>query len=349
MAPPRRVRGEVLSLRKPGRSDIELMRSRETSYGEAFPSQRRFLVSPDARMLAYTSPGKQLLTLMRRDGASLVITGVENQEIRFSPDAKTFAAVRWVENKRRVERVDLTKLTIEPWADLSSVFWMEFSGDGLVVLHAEEGSSDRCFTLLPWSGEPRLLGRTNAWVSRFVAAKATSRVAYFSGYDIVSIDGLGGAPETIAVTNTFVTNAEMSPDGRTIVLTGGQGTFRVEGDGPLERLDANPSHTIWFARDGQSFVWANPSGVVWQKGSERRVLASEPNATINAARYLPASPGLIVSRGRDLLRWNPERSEVEVLASAEPSREMLGADVFGGGLVLWIGTPWTHERFAELF
>jgi hypothetical protein len=56
-----------------------------------------------------------------------------------------------------------------------------------------------------------------------------------------------------------------------------------------------------------------------------------------------------VCRGREVLRWSPEQDEHEVLTQVDDGRELLGADAFGGGLVLWTGTPWTYaDRKALL-
>ena len=42
-----------------------------------------------------------------------------------------------------------------------------------------------------------------------------------------------------------------------------------------------------------------------------------------------------------------ERDEIDVLAKADEGQEMLGADVFSGGLVLWTGTPWVWVDRSE--
>ena len=70
----RRARDELLVLRKPGVPDRLLARGSDESYGVfgldlVLPSQRRFQVSPDTRVLAYTEPSTGDLHLLRRDGA----------------------------------------------------------------------------------------------------------------------------------------------------------------------------------------------------------------------------------------------------------------------------------------
>ena len=306
MAPPRRVRDEALILRKPGKPDEALVRSREWSYRDAFPSQRRFLVSPDARSLAYTSPDKQTLEVVRRDGGRVSMGGAGNQELRFSPDGRTLAAAHFHERAVRIERINLARLTAERWADLPSVVWIEFCARGLVVLHHGEGSGARAFTLLPWSGEPRQSWRPTGSSRGSWSAKSGTRLVFFRGNDVMSIDvAAGGEPQKLGRTRVLVTNAEMSPDGRVFVVATEEEAYVCEGEGPLVPLDGADVHTVWFARDGLSFVWANSQQVTWQSGAETRKLEAAEGKPIWAARYLAASPGLVVSRGRDLLRWNP--------------------------------------------
>jgi len=347
MAPPRRVRDESLIVRRPGKPDVELFRSRETSYGEFFPTQRRFQVSPDARTLAFTKTQERELHVLRRDGASLVLTNDKNGELRFSPDSKVLAVVCWVDGKRLVQRIDLRRLEVSTWSDIENVIWMEYCAEGLVVLHRDaKDSSDRALTLLPWSGEPRTFYKTSFLLSRFVVAKQGTRVVAFVGNDVVSIDSidaLGADPVVVGRTRILVENAEMSPDGKTVVCATGFEAYRIDDQGPLTELPDRDLHTIWFSRDGSSFVRANAAGITWTAGEEVRTLSAGENETIRATRFLPSSPGVLVTRSREVVRWSPERDETDVLASAEENQEMLGADIWSGGLVLWMGTPWVRQ------
>src|SRR5262249_10321823 len=138
--------------------------SQESSYGDWLPTQRRFQVSPDARVLAYSERVSNTLHVLRRDGASRVLGGFENEELRFSPDGQMLAFARWNDGKRRVERFDLQSLASEAWAEIPNVLWIEFCAEGLVVLHPGNEPSDRFLTLLPWQGEPRTIVRAGYWL-----------------------------------------------------------------------------------------------------------------------------------------------------------------------------------------
>ena len=326
-----------------GSPDREIIRLRDERWVGSLPSQRRFQVSPDARFLAYTRPDTQALELLRRDGRAATIAHVGEQDVRFSPDGKVLAAGRWVQGFPMLTRVDLRSLEVSTWAELRNASWIEFCADGLVVLHNDEVGSDACLTLLPWDGAPQRLVQEPWGLSRFTTARAGTRIVYFHRGDIYSLERPGAAPEKIGrVEGGLVQNAEMSPDGRTVAFTPGRGLYLIEGTRPvvLHGSAEENVHSIWFSRDGAALAWASRDRAVWRKDGEERTLAAG-GAPIVAMRFLQASPGLIVTRGREVLRWSPERGEVETITTLDDDgRELVGADVFDGGIVLWTAAPW---------
>src|SRR5437762_3314368 len=58
----------------------------------AFPSQRRFLVSPDGRHLAWADTRTGDLRVRDRSGAETAIPGVHGGDARFSADGSKLAA-----------------------------------------------------------------------------------------------------------------------------------------------------------------------------------------------------------------------------------------------------------------
>jgi len=346
------VRDESLVLRRTGSPDRVLVSVRDEQWADALPSQRRFQVSPDARILAYTRPDTEALEIVRRDGRTTTIGGVREGDVRFSPEGKVLAVVRAGHGAQLITRVDLQRFEADTWAELRSPTWIEHCTDGLVVLHLHEdpSKSDACLTLLPWEGAPQRLVQTDWGLSRFTVAKAGTRIVYFHRTGIYAVERPGAEPERLgSVPGSYVNlvrNAEMSPDGRTVAFTAGRGLYVIEGSSePVLRGAADEDvHSIWFSRDGRELSWASGERAVWRKDGEERSLASE-GAPIAAMRFLQASPGLIVSRGREVLRWSPSRDEVEVITTLDDEgKELIGADVFDGGIVLWTGTPWETAR-----
>jgi hypothetical protein len=349
MAPLRRERDEQVVLRRGRAPERVLAQGSVHGYWheERFlPSQRRFQVSPDARVLAYTSPSDGYLHLLRRDGAEAHFGDLHGRDLRFSPDGGTLAFVR---PTGRIERVDLRRLEAHLWAELQNPEWIEFCADGLVVLH-DAPSAGHALSLVPWGGAPRLLARTEWRIARFVAAKTGSRVVFFThAGDAWSIDAPGEEPRRIAGERSFhVTNAEMSTDGRTVAFASSSGLFVIEGDGAPElRSPDGFVHSVWFSRDG-ALAWASPNAAAWSKdGAQQKLGPGEGH--IVAMRFLQASPGLVITRGREVVQWSPERDEAQVLLSLEEGdRELLGADLFDGGVALWVGSQWLEmERFSK--
>jgi hypothetical protein len=343
MAEPRRVRDESLVLRREGLPDRELAKGNVAYWSDPMPSQRRFQVSPDARVLAYVAPHGGELHVLRRDGAELVLDGAGGHDLRFSPDGSTLAVSRQVSSGVSIDRVELRRMAQSPWAELRSVAWMEHCADGLVASHWDKFRGN-ALTLVPWKGQLRTLVETMGTVSRFSAASAGSRVVYLVGSGAWSLDGPGADPSQLPVEGYAVSNMEMSPDGRSLAVVTTRGIDLYEGDAAPSSLGtARDIHTVWFSRDGAELAWASPDLATWRRGdSTRRLAATEWEGKIAAMRFLHAGAGLLVSRGNEVLRWSPESDQAEVLTRVEDGRELLGADVFAGGLVLWLGTPLSH-------
>jgi hypothetical protein len=348
MAPPRRVRDEWLSLRKPGLADRTLVRGREETYwADSMPSQRRFQVSPDGRCLAFTTPGGSMLSVLRRDGASLELPDIRGGDLRFSPDGSTLAVARGAGSPQRVERVDLRRMEASLWANLDGVRWIEHCGRGLLALHGGNAYG-YALTLLPWEGAPQTITATDSWTDRFVAAKSGTRAAFFGGNRdvfVVDVTSPGGEPRRLCELGAPPTNAEMSPDGRTLAVVTSWGLYLVGPDATPRLVDTRSDiHSVWFSRDGASVAWASPARAVYRRGDlEAELLA--PQKDLAALRFCQASPGLLVTRGPEVLLWSPEAGKTDVLAQIDATEKemVIGADVWSGGLVLWMGTPWKHE------
>lgn len=344
------MRDEILVLRGRSAPDRELSRVHAETYDpfQDLPTQRRFQVSPDARVLAYARPDAREVRLLRRDGAELAIPGAGDQDLRFSPDGRALAVIAGVASGGRLRgvlRVDLRRLAVETWAELPDPSWVEHCREGLVVLHARGDQGGHALTLVPREGAPRRLAEAG-WIHRFACAKAGTRVVYIAGEEVFAVDAARPeAPRLLGKVGHGVNNAEMSPDGSTVACVSSQGLHLVRGDGAPELVVGVPDiHSVWFSRDGAALAWADREQAVWRRsGGEEERRLSAPAGDLEAMRFLQGAEGLVVSRGREVLLWTPDHRQAreEVITAVDAAdQHLLGADVFAGGLVLWLGTAW---------
>jgi hypothetical protein len=347
MAPPRRVRDEVLALRRPGLPDIELFRARESIYSDQYPTQGRFQVSPNAQVIAFTMPGQNTLSLARRDGTLTSFDGVHHDQFRISPDSQSLSVARYYGGTYGMSRIDLRTMQHASYAEIPQniMSWSEYCAEGLVVLGFSYVKTGRqnSLELMPGNEQPRTLTLLDMNVRRFACAKAGTSIAYFAGGKVWSIPKAGAEPVLLADLDEEIVNAEMAPDGRSLVVVTNKDAYVFE-DGKLAvSLGIPQAHTVWFSRDGSQFVVANAHMAHWQRGTKTAKLTADEKSPIRSARFAPLSPWVMVARGQDAVRWNPDQDEAETIASVDADQEMLGVDVFAGGVVLWTGTIWQVE------
>ncbi len=341
MPPPRRVRDEYLVLRREGAPDRLLAeRSGFARSEQLLPSQRRFQVAPDARALAYVSPANGELRLLRRDGAQLSLPGVWDRDIRFSPDGRMLAVAREEARRHRIDRIDVRRMEVEPWAELSDPRWMEYCAEGLVVAH---GAPNATITRVSWEGRTEVLAEPLGLVSRVSAAALGRRTAYLANRNVWTVEDVASTPRPLLGGDDpiDVTNMELSPDGGTLAFAT-QESLRICRGSAVEQIQTPDVHTIWFSRDGAELSWAAPYQAIWRKGgTEKKLVPEDGISRLVAMRFLRGGAGLVVCRGHEVLRWNPERDEQDVLTRVDDGRELIGADVFDGGIVLWLAAPWS--------
>lgn len=345
MAPPRRVRDEALTLRRTGLPDIELFQARESIYLGQYPTQGRFQVAPNAQAVAFTTPGHDDLTIVRRDGRMTSFTGTHRDQFRISPDGQTLSVARYHAGSFGISRIDIRTFEEVSHVPISSAIWLEFCSEGLVVLEYKYTAPNResLFTLLPWKGQPQQLARVNGFATRFACAKAGTNITFFMDGNMWSIPNIGADPVHVADLGYDVVNAEMSPDGRQLVVVTLKDAHLFHDGKRITSLGMPAAHTVWFSRDGSQFVIANEHKAHWQRGEKTAQLLGDEKSPLRTARFAPMSPWIMVARGQDAVRWNPDQGDAETIASADEGHELLGVDVFGGGVVIWTGSTWQLE------
>lgn len=329
--------------KKAGQPDRELCKDTVTQWIGEQPSQRHFQVSADARTLAFTHTQTRNLHVLRRGADAFSLGDVAGNEIRFAPYAAEIAVLRnpGYSSSRVIERVDLRRFERKIGGEVHAPQWIEYCRDGLVVLHSNVSGSSRILSLLSWQGEMRTIAETSAWTVRFTCGKASNRIVYFDGMNVFSVDSEGSEPKKWMSEPGKVRNAEMSPDGQKLLFATDDALYWAEGEGERRVLaEGEKVHSLWFSRDGREFAFASNKRAVWQKEGETRELPAEENAPVEALRFCPASPGLLVSRGQEVILWNPEANQQDVLVHLEAPLRVIGADLFYGGIVVWAAEPW---------
>jgi WD40 repeat protein len=343
MAMEPRVGVERIALQLPGGESIELTRRvQELGMGGPLFTQRVFLVAPDGRHLAYAGHGGRL-RLRGPDGRERVVERVNERDVRFSADSRHLATLVTVQPAESGEMAALTVFELgapaaEP-AVLGMVYqpkWLEWVRGGVVVNHVEPLSNRPVLTYFPLSGRPRQLVSRDDLAPRFTAAASGTRVMFFAGHEIFTVDAIGGEPSAAGKLDGTVVNVEMSPDGSQAAIAS-YGKLQRWSAAGLEVLEANQTtvHTIWYSPDGRDLAYASfDRAVLLTDGGQRHELRA-PSHDLQALRFRRGGDGLVVVRGRQAMLWRPHRRDLRTLASAPDGQALRGADLYRGGTVLW--------------
>lgn len=346
MAPPRRVRDEVLTLRRTGSRDIELFRAGESIYLNEYPTQNRFQVAPDAGAIAFTTPQAHTLTVVRRDGTLTSFDQVHTGLFRFAPDGQSLVVPQYDYSQHRLIRVETRTMQDVARDPVQTCLWGEFCAEGFIVLQQKYTSEgiDRTLALYAPKKEPRILAHVDDHVQRFVCAKNAMNLVYFERSSIWSLPNGATEPVRLASVGSDIVNAEMSPDGRSFIVVTTKDAFLFQDGKLVKALGIPRAHTVWFSHDGSQFVVVNEEKAHWQRGEQTATLEGNEHGPIRAARFAPRSPWVMVARGADAIRWNPDQNQAETITRADEGHEMLAVDVFAGGVVTWTGSTWEIEK-----
>jgi hypothetical protein len=344
MAPRPRAGLERIALLLPDGQSIDLAsRAQEMRFPEAVFTQRVFLVAPDGRHLAYAGPGGQL-RVRGPGGRERIIERVSERDVRFSADSRHLATLVTLQPGEAGELAALT--VFEPGSAgeprvLGQVYrprWLEWVRGGVVVHHVEPLSNRPTLTYFPLSGRPRPLVSRDDLAPRFTAAATGTRVMFFAGQQIFTVDVKGGQPSEAGRLKDTVVNVEMSPDGSQAAIASHGVLYRWSAAG-LEVLEAHRAvHTIWYSPDGRELAYASLDRAVVLTAGQRRELDA-PGIDLRALRFRRGGDGLVVVRGEQAHLWRPGRGTLRLLASAPAGRSLHGADIYSGGTVLWTVEP----------
>ncbi|HWM86004.1 MAG TPA: hypothetical protein VNO33_09205 [Kofleriaceae bacterium] len=303
-------------------------------------TQRVFLVSPTGDHMAYAAPRDQL-RVRGASGAEQVVENVRGQDVRFSADGRRLVTLRRLQEAGDLSEVLLLDLASGERRGLGQAYqprWLEWVQDGVVVRHVDPLSNRPALTYFPLSGAPRRLVSRDDLGVRFTAASRGTRVLFFAGRSVLTVDVSGGQPADAGELESASTNMEMRPDGGEAAIVTGRGVHRWTPAG-LQLIDPLPHvHTVWYAGDGRSLAYASPSRAVHVTGGLRHELHA-PSTDLRALRFRRGGDGLVVVRGDRALLWRPAAGDLRTLATSGAGRTLHAADWFRGGTLMWTLGP----------
>jgi hypothetical protein len=294
-------------------------------------------VSPDGKYLAWATPKDDRLHVRDPEGHEQIVARY-HRRMRFSPDGTRLAAITDVGRGdwQKLVVLELATGQIQSLLTAPDLGQLEWARGGLVIARGRElvyvPLAGDHVVLYPATDKERLVRFTAAATSsRVILVVATHRAVKLRA---VELDHPERARE-LGTVPASVETAEQSPDGARVVLATDDGLYVVDGDGaPRELSGRRDVHSLWFDPDGR-VAYASPGIATVLDGKRARRL--EPRAPINMMRFEKGSTRVLVASGRDARAWDPASGRQTVLASAPEGEQLLGADSYQGGVVLWTG------------
>jgi len=327
-----------------------------------------------SQVIYRTSPGGRWLAFGDNDGAMRLLDAAHHWylvadsyvDYRFSPDGRWLAvAVRSGNTPPPVNfqgshdelpadqllLVDLSGPTpvSRSLAKLEGITYVEWSAAGVLLQRTVRGEDE--LTLVSLQGAQRVV-RTGPF-RRFASAARGFRVLVFLDtimleYDLSQPDRLLQIIETDPHLDQELRNVEMAADGSTTLyvmlarvpidgkigwFTERNELFLIEGTSTPRLIDTNDVSSLWADDAGARFVWQNKAGM--HLGGNTFALLHEDALT--SVRFRRDAPGFVAARGRQAVTWNATgQDEVVRWSDSQTNERLIGADLYAGGLVVWI-------------
>lgn len=292
---------------------------------------RLLQVAPDEQAVASWSPSARLLVVVGCDGAPRARIAGTNGVFRFAPggDRLAFAGERGVEI---LELAGGRRRVLAPLKDVEDLAW---TSAGVVALHGPQ--AQRKATLIGPAGEQRELASAGP-VQAFAAAGA--HVVWASGAALLDVDVSSPAsrPTRGRLDEQPVQLLTVSPDGsRVLFATAGHVYLRDGAATPRSIADASDVHSLSFAPDGESFLWASARAGEVIRGDKRQPLLRK----VSSARFRHRGAAVLLTDADGLHLWSPVGGTLERIAGLpdEEGRELAGNAMGSFAFVLYRRTP----------
>ena len=137
-----------------------------------------------------------------------------------------------------------------------------------------------------------------------IVVAAKGRLVYFTGGSLVTLDlaNDGAAGVTKLADREPVINAELSPDGASVLFATARRVYLREGSGPVRVVaDAAGVHSLFFSPNGAAYLWATGAGGRLVTG-EGRTTALPPGT--RSARFSQSRGALVVTTEDSVATWD---------------------------------------------
>lgn len=306
---------------------------------QTVPSQQMYRVAPGGRWLAYASRHGQL-RLRDVEGHDTAVAG-GFIDFRFSADGRWLAVAGRAPGDSDLILFDLSgsKPVARSLGSLPWITRIEWSADGIVVEQLRiTNRLEQRLRLVSTTGEYHVV--YEGGFDAFASAARGHRAIVVSFGDVREFDlAKPEQPPRVTATDLVgridqkLTYAEMSADGEQVLLATDRELFAVDRNGRTRRVSAQHVTAIWPADDGGRMVWLDDAGMhVGGADAPTRL-----SGRFTSVRFRRDQPGLIgVLRGNALL-WDSEGQNPRSVWRAQDA-ELVGADAFAGGVVVWTAT-----------
>jgi hypothetical protein len=278
-----------------------------------------FQVGPDEKWLALND-GKKL-QVFASDGKLILQSSEPITTFRFNRYVGRFAFA----TSKSIQVLYLDRPENTATIPLQGADWLQFVDGGIVARTGDRvvfvDLNAKVTTLV--RGQPSVL------------AAASGRLAYAVGVTVMIIDIGRARSESLPSERSPITDVELSPDGRRLLLSTKDAIGERDTDGTMSVVQATNSQYLSFAPDGDRWVWSSGSeGAVVQGGGR---IAQFKHC--GRAVFRKTGADLVITGDMGVQDWNPATTQTTIVGEYSfPDADTESGDVIRDGSV-WLYRP----------
>lgn len=335
---PDKLQEEFLELIRPNKRT--LLATHAVKVDPSIVGSERFVVSPDARRLAFSRRSDQTFQLLRADGERFSYPAPEGGKAIFNPtNPKTLLLDLRKVGRRELVLVNTNTGQSERWADFIGTRSVAFTPLGIVVAHDRPMQGGGAISLLTGKEEYRELLRVND--AHTLTVSRGAELGYFANNEAFSLDLNNNKPQSYGTVRYPLRAACWHGDGLLGASEMGAYWFR-KGHKPI-RLLQDRELTQAF-NHGPLTVCVSPYALyIWKEPSQAAWIVRARGGNIGEVRPLWGSRDLIMVRGNAAYRVDVDAHKLTLLASGRADASLRSALVFDDAVVAWSVRPYQEK------